>query len=700
MFNNQHLSNKKATQDNNIKGECLMHELQFNSDTHVMINDDLFNVLVLPKKETILQLTSLKQIKQHATTVAIKEKFDFEGYEQARKNLAEAKAWIKTLNEQLSMDVKTFSDLLANNQETDEESSVRLAKTIRSNMAYYKQSQEDVLSDISSYAAMRKEQAIDRTLEQRVHNLLNPRLGKRLSLVVNTVISSAEAEIHVKQEDAFKNKVLEMIARFQPQWIYETKKGQKKVDEQKLAQEILDEIPQQRYEDLIGGAYWNEALKLWLLSGRSAYVDKKITEKLADFNLWDPKAYSSVKKFIFNMSYTTDSNPFIAADTRFIQFLNGVYDIEEDQLVPHLPEYYLTQKREFELDVSGKEPTKTLNWLKALVKEDATVIFICEMIGYFYYRTYEPFQKIFLLHGSGNNGKSVFIEHIKKMLHESNVSNVMMQDLDSNVNRFARSQLFQKEVNLFADIDTTHLSTTGVLKMLTGGDTIMAENKNENGFSFVNYAKLLFSANTLPTFTDSTIGFHRRVEVIPFEAVIDDLFKSEHDIKEVEKEIPQFSYYCLRTFKAARDRGHFTSSVAMEEKKRRWVDTMDTFDRFLIDCCEVLDEAALTHELAKYTKDAEKDALIAFINKPDVEKKLNRLLKEYGQPTKELYDYFKKYCEEENAKSIGKQKFKERLQSKGIQVQRKKIGDRNVERYGGVFFSTKKAAQLGYEFYV
>lgn len=676
-----------------------MNDLQFNSDTHVMINDTHYSVLVVPKETSILRLDSLEQIRQRSEIVAIKEKFDFEGYNQALKKLNDAQNWIQTLHHQLSMDDKEFSSLLASNQATDEASSIRLAKNIRSNQAHYKQSQEDVLSDISKYAAMRKENTVDPILETHIHKLLNPKLGKQFNFRVENVITRYKADQYIRQEDAFQKQLLDMITQLNPAWLYQTNTGKWMVVEQELGEEILREIPQVRYLNNMGGAYWNPKLNRWCLNDRSAYVDKCITEKLKDHRVWNTRTLQSVRQYIRNMSYDEEASadPFLTVEPRFINFLNGVYDFESDRLMPHEPEYYLTQERAFELDTSHKQPTNTLKWLEALVQDEDTVTFLCEMIGYFYYRTYQPFQSIFLLHGSGNNGKSVFIEHIKKMLHATNVSNVMLQDLDSNVNRFARAQLFQKEVNLFADIDARHITTTGILKMLTGGDTIMAEKKNENGFSFVNHAKLLFSANTLPTFTDATEGFHRRIEVIPFNTVIDDAFIREHDIKEVEMEIPQFSYYCLRAFKAARDRNSFTRSDGMKEKKKRWIDTMDVFDRFLLECCDVLVEEELLMEIRLHEQRV-KGGTLRPREKDKAVVQRKRLIEKYGQSTKELYDYFKRYCEEETAKPIGKQKFKERMQGKGIQVQRRKIEGKNVERYQGVFISEEKVAQLGYDF--
>src|SRR5208283_2759033 len=54
-------------------------------------------------------------------------------------------------------------------------------------------------------------------------------------------------------------------------------------------------------------------------------------------------------------------------------------------------------------------------------------------------------------------------------------------------------------------------------KMLTGGDSIGTEKKFKDEYSFVNYAKLIFSANKPPKVTDEdSYAFWRRWILIEF----------------------------------------------------------------------------------------------------------------------------------------------------------------------------------------
>jgi phage/plasmid-associated DNA primase len=83
-------------------------------------------------------------------------------------------------------------------------------------------------------------------------------------------------------------------------------------------------------------------------------------------------------------------------------------------------------------------------------------------------------------------------------------------------NRFAVAELYGKLANIDADMSTEALRNTGILKKLTGGGPIPAERKFKPPFRFVNYAKLLFSANEIPQTPDETDAFFARLIIINF----------------------------------------------------------------------------------------------------------------------------------------------------------------------------------------
>jgi putative DNA primase/helicase len=138
---------------------------------------------------------------------------------------------------------------------------------------------------------------------------------------------------------------------------------------------------------------------------------------------------------------------------------------------------------------------------------------ILDFIAYCLWRGF-PFHILLFFNGTGRNGKGVMLTIIKRVLGFSNISGESLHRILEN--RFAVAELYGKLANIDADLSTDALRNTGTLKKLTGGDPIPAERKFQRPFKFVNYSKLIFSANEMPQTPDETDAFFARPIIINF----------------------------------------------------------------------------------------------------------------------------------------------------------------------------------------
>ena len=72
-------------------------------------------------------------------------------------------------------------------------------------------------------------------------------------------------------------------------------------------------------------------------------------------------------------------------------------------------------------------------------------------------------------------------------------------------------------LNVFADLDASKLSYTGKFKKLVSGDSVRAQHKYGQPFSFRNHAKLVFSANKIPDSDDTSHAYYKRWSILHFE---------------------------------------------------------------------------------------------------------------------------------------------------------------------------------------
>jgi putative DNA primase/helicase len=195
------------------------------------------------------------------------------------------------------------------------------------------------------------------------------------------------------------------------------------------------------------------------------------------------------------------------ADLNLINLENGVYNIEQGQMLPHSPSYMFTHRLPITYHAAAKCPTIE-KFLEDIQPDETQKKGLLELIGYCLYRTY-PIQRAFLAVGDGANGKSTFINLVKKFLSASNTASLSLHELEEQ--RFAKGVLYDKHANLYPDLSSRALSQTGIFRMLTGGDQITADKKFREQFNFVNYAKMIFSANQVPRSpVDDSDAFYRR----------------------------------------------------------------------------------------------------------------------------------------------------------------------------------------------
>ncbi|MGA7900225.1 MAG: phage/plasmid primase, P4 family [Nitrososphaeraceae archaeon] len=175
---------------------------------------------------------------------------------------------------------------------------------------------------------------------------------------------------------------------------------------------------------------------------------------------------------------------------------------------------------------------KSLNIMRFLhgIMSDKDVEIILDFLAYCLWRDYR-YNIWILLNGKGNNGKSTLLKLLIRFLGRQNMSSESLDRLVNN--RFAPANLYRKLINVDADLsDKTLKGNTGILKKLTGGDELEAEEKYKKAFSFVNHAKPIFSCNTIPETDDETDAFFRRLIIINFTT---QFFKEKEDPALIDK---------------------------------------------------------------------------------------------------------------------------------------------------------------------
>jgi len=266
-----------------------------------------------------------------------------------------------------------------------------------------------------------------------------------------------------------------------------------------------------------------------------------------------------------------------------IVFKNCIYDLKTKQIEEITDKYFITSKLNVELREGWREYPKIQKFLKEISNFDEWMILaLKELIAYCFYRDY-PYQKFFSLVGSGCNGKSTFLILVERILGKENISSENIHDLSEQ--RFSKASLFNKFANISSDENYTEISSTGTLKKLTGGDSILAEEKFKPSFNFKNHAKMISCANQLFPTSDKTHAFFRRLFIIHFKKIFN---KSDIDTSIINKictpeELSGLCWDCLNLLSEMYKKDNFTfeSDPDIEKQKELYEQLSDPFSKFL-----------------------------------------------------------------------------------------------------------------------
>ena len=260
----------------------------------------------------------------------------------------------------------------------------------------------------------------------------------------------------------------------------------------------------------------------------------------------------------------------------WIQFKDNILDIQTGEQFKATSEYFVTNPIPYELHKEGFMETPIMDKIfEEWVGEDK-IQTLYEILAYCLLPDY-PINRLFCFIGGGLNGKSKFLELLRKFVGSSNCCTTELDILLQS--RFEVTRLHKKLVCMMGETNFNEMCKTSILKKLTGGDSIGFEYKNKNPFDEKNYAKILIATNNLPTTTDKTIGFYRRWMIVDFP-------NQFSETKDILLEIPEEEYSslalkCSMILKDLLEKRSFTNEGSVEERIERYEAKSNFLGKFI-----------------------------------------------------------------------------------------------------------------------
>jgi P4 family phage/plasmid primase-like protien len=334
--------------------------------------------------------------------------------------------------------------------------------------------------------------------------------------------------------------------------------------------------------------YYDEKKIYWLWDKeKNIWYDTDFTQIMVSLidiienkiNLTSSRKYNEVKKLVETIGRKNKPKE---APLKWIQFNKKAYSIKSLKIYDITSEYFFTNCIPWDIGETSETPVLD-KYFKEWVGEEY-VQTLYEIIAYCCYRDY-PIQVLFCFFGGGTNGKSTFMNILRKFLGDKNHCTTSIEALGNSSSRFESYRLYKK---LYCQIGETNkgvLTQTDLLKRLVGNDPISYEKKNCNPFTDINYAKILIGSNSLPISQDETDGFYRRWFIIQFPNQFIDT--GEDIINSIpDKEFNNLAKKCMEILPRLIKKKKFDKMGTIEDRRQKYIQCSNPLMIFLNTFCE------------------------------------------------------------------------------------------------------------------
>ena len=356
--------------------------------------------------------------------------------------------------------------------------------------------------------------------------------------------------------------------------------------------------------------YWTG--KVWALDDTGEvkkYTDLVLEDMKAQaFEIEDEKEREAFLKFVSACGNSNRKNAMVTetqhldgipvlpdqmdAYQEYLNCQNGIVNLRNGELMPHVPEFMMTKMCLSEYDTSDKKPVRWLKFLDEVCNGDSELVrYLQKCVGYSLTGSTRE-QCAFFLYGVGNNGKSTFLETLSDMLgnYAANAQPDTLMTKRNDMGGGANSDIARLKSARFVTTEEPSEGVRlneGLVKQLTGGGKVTCRFLFGDEFEYEPEFKIWIATNHKPVIRGTDVGIWRRIRLIPFEVNIPK-DKVDKNLKyKLREEMPQILHWAVEGVKLYAKEG-LEMPACVKEATDAYKSEMDLLQTFA-DACIVID---------------------------------------------------------------------------------------------------------------
>jgi putative DNA primase/helicase len=281
-------------------------------------------------------------------------------------------------------------------------------------------------------------------------------------------------------------------------------------------------------------------------------------------------------------------------DAWLLNCANGTVDLRTGAMHPHRREDLITRRLAAEYR-PGIDCPRWQAFLHRIMDGNTDLIgFVQRAVGYTLTGSTAE-RCMFILHGGGKNGKTVFLEGLRLLLGDGYTARTPTQTLLAK-----RGETIPNDLARLRGIRLVTASETGdgnrldeaLVKDITGGDRVVARFMRGEWFEFTPHFKIFLSTNYRPRISGTDDAIWDRLRLVPFVIRIpeDERRPMDQMLREFEAELPGILNWAIAGSLDWQRHG-LGEPPEVRVATADYRDEMDTLGEFLSDCCVLNREA-------------------------------------------------------------------------------------------------------------
>jgi putative DNA primase/helicase len=271
-----------------------------------------------------------------------------------------------------------------------------------------------------------------------------------------------------------------------------------------------------------------------------------------------------------------------------LNVLNGTLDLRTGQLRDHHREDLLTKLAPVTYDPKAKCSTWLAFLDRVMGKDKELVRFLQRAVGYSLTGSIRE-QCLFILYGTGANGKSTFLGTISQLLGEyattTPTETLLVKTGGGGIPNDVARLKGARFVSAIEAEDGRRLAEA-LIKQMTGGDTMTARFLYGEFFEFVPEFKIFLAVNHKPLIRNTDHAIWRRIRLVPFTVTIPEAERDKDLPEKLRRELPGILAWAVQGCLDWQREG-LGMPEAVQKATAEYRAEMDVLDQFLAERCEL-----------------------------------------------------------------------------------------------------------------